>query len=123
MSRTDKRALAEAMREWPQRVVDAGVKTRDGRAYRPIARNVSPLRYLDDPDGLIQEMRSILDGAGWDDPQTGSSGWNTVVDQVGPNYVWEWLIMDRAAPWADLFTERQRWNVAIAVAHTLKRGL
>ena len=52
MSNTDKQALAEAMRGWPQRVVDAGVKTRDGRTYRPIARNVSPLRYLDKPDDL-----------------------------------------------------------------------
>jgi len=123
MSRTDKRALAEGMREWPQRVVDAGVKTRDGRAYRPIARNVSPLRYLDAPDGPVAEMRSILDGPGWDDPNTASSGWSTVIDQAGPNYVWEWLIMDRTAPWADLFTEQHRWNVAIAVAHTLNRGL
>lgn len=123
MSGTDKQALAEAMREWPQRVVDAGVKTKDGRAYRPIARNVSLLRYLDDPDRLAVEMRSILDGSGWDDPDTGSSGWNAVIDQAGPSYVWEWLIMDRTAPWADLFTERHRWNVAIAVAHTLQRGL
>lgn len=74
---------------------------RDGRAYRQIARNVSLLRYLDDPDGLVAEMRSILDGPGWDDPETGSSGWNTVMDQAGPNFVWEWHIMDRTAPWAD----------------------
>ena len=46
MSRTDKAALARAMTNWPQRVVDAGVKMRDGRAYRPQARNVSPLRSL-----------------------------------------------------------------------------
>lgn len=123
MSRTDKQALADAMREWPQRVVDAGVKTKDGRAYRPIARNVSPLRYLDDPDRLVAEMRSVLDGPGWDDPDTGSSGWDAVVDQAGPNYVWEWLIMDRIAPWADLFTDQHRWNVAIAVAQTLRRKL
>jgi hypothetical protein len=31
--------------------------------------------------------------------------------------------MDRTTPWADLFTDHQRWNVAIAVAHTLRRGL
>jgi hypothetical protein len=31
--------------------------------------------------------------------------------------------MDRTAPWADLFTERHRWNVAIAIAQTLRRGL
>jgi hypothetical protein len=123
MSRTDKQALANAMREWPQRVVDAGVKMKDGRAYRPVVRNVSPLGYLDDPDRLLAEMRSILDGGGWDDPDTGSGGWNAIVQQAGPEYVWEWLIMDRTAPWADLFTEEQRWKVAVAVAHTLKRGL
>jgi len=31
--------------------------------------------------------------------------------------------MDRTAPWADLFTDEQRWKVAIAVAHTLKRRM
>jgi hypothetical protein len=71
---TDEQALADAMREWPQRVVDAGVKTKEGRAHRPKARNVSLLRYLDDPDRLVVEMRSILDGPGWDDPDTSGSG-------------------------------------------------
>ena len=123
MSRTDKKALAQAMTDWPQRVVDAGVKMKDGRAYRPQARNVSPLRYRDDPDRLVAEMVSILDGEGWDDPGTGSGGWNTIIEQAGPDYVWEWLIMDRTSPWADLFAEEHRWKVASAVAHTLKRGL
>ena len=80
MSRTDKKALAQALTDWPQRVVDAGVKIRDGRAYRPQARNVSPLRYRDDPNGLVAEMVSILDGPGWDEPDTGSGGWNAVID-------------------------------------------
>jgi hypothetical protein len=56
-------------------------------------------------------------------PDTGASGWNTVIEQAGRNYVWEWLMMDRTAAWADLFTEEHRWKVAIAVAHTLKRGI
>jgi len=30
------RAAAEAIREWPQKVVDDGVNARDGRAYRPV---------------------------------------------------------------------------------------
>ena len=46
-----------------------------------------------------------------------------MIDQAGRNYVWEWLIMDRTAPWANLFTDQHRWNVAIAVAYTLRHGL
>ena len=110
------------MPDWPQRVVDAGVKKSDGTRYRPVKRNVSPLRHLDDPDALVAEMISILDGDGWDDPDTGASGWTAVIGQGGPEYVWEWLIMDRTSPWADLFSEEHRWKVAIAVAHTLRRG-
>ena len=122
MSRTDKQALAQAMRDWPQRVVDAGVRT-ETRAYRPVARNVSPLRYVDEPDQLLAEMRRVLDSEGWDSPDTGSGGWDRIMDQAGPDYLWEWLIMDRTAPWADLFTDEHRWKVATAVAHTLKRRL
>jgi hypothetical protein len=123
VSRTDKEALARAMAEWPQRVVDAGVTTADGKKYRPVKRNVSPLRYLDDPDALLAEMLSILNEDEWDDPHTGASGWDVVIRQAGPDYVWECLIMDKTLPWADLFTDEHRWKVAIAVAHTLKRGL
>jgi hypothetical protein len=71
-------------------------------------------------------MRSILDGPDWDDPDTGSCRWNAVIDQAGPSYVWEWLIMDRTAPWADLFAEshagrspsrsRTRFGAGVAVA-------
>jgi hypothetical protein len=123
VNRTDKQALAQAMAAWPQRVVDAGVKRADGAKYRPVKRNVSPLRYLDEPDALLSEMVSILDADDWDDPDTGSTGWKTVIEQAGPEYVWEWLIMDRNSRWADLFTAEHRWKVATAVAHTLKRGL
>ena len=122
MSGNGKQALAEAMREWPQRVVDADVRAKGGRIYRPVGRNVTPLRYVDDPDQLVTDMRRILGGPGWDDPQTGSPGWDRIIEQAGPSYLWEWLIMDRTAPWADQFTEEHRWKVAIAVAHTLRRG-
>jgi hypothetical protein len=88
LSRTDKHALAAEVAEWPQRVLDAGVRT-ETRAYRPVSRNVSVLRYQDDPDGLVAEMRAILDSDGWDDPDTGSNGWNRVVEQAGPEYLWE----------------------------------
>jgi hypothetical protein len=106
------------MHYWPQRVVDAGVRTADGRSYRPQARNVSPLRYLDDPKALLAEMQRVLDS---DDFTTGSSGWDTVIAQVGPEYVWEWLIMDPRAPWAKHFTNEDRGKVAQGVALTLER--
>lgn len=120
MAKTDKLALANAMRAWPQRVKDAGVTT-ETRAYRPVARNVTPLRHLDDPDELLAEMLRILDSDGWDTSATGSRGWDRIMDQAGPDYLWEWLIMDRTTPWADLFSDEHRWKVAVAVAHTLRR--
>jgi hypothetical protein len=67
-------------------------------------------------------MRDILDSDGWDSPDGGSSGWNRMIEQAGPDYLWEWLIMDRTSPWADMFTEEHWWKVAAAVAHTLRRG-
>jgi hypothetical protein len=117
----DKNALAAAVAEWPQRVKDAGVKLDDGRAYRPVKRNNTILEHLDDPTALHSEMVRILDADGWDDPNTGSKGWDRIVAQAGPAYLWEWLIMDRTTDWAGLFTDEHRWKVAVAVAHTLKR--
>jgi len=117
----DKAALAAAIAQWPQRVKDAGVKLSDGRAYRPVVRNHSLLGLLDDPTALHAEMVRILDTDGWDDPNTGSAGWNRIVEQAGPEYLWEWLIMDPQAPWADLFASEHRWKVAVAFAHTLRR--
>jgi len=79
MSRKDKLALANAVRAWPQRVKDAGVRT-ETRAYRPVPRNVRLLQFVDDPDQLLAEMRRILDSDGWDSPDAGSSGWDRVMD-------------------------------------------
>jgi hypothetical protein len=119
----DVNALAEAMAEWPQNVKKAGVKLDNGVAYNPRGSR-NPLTLMtDDPPRLYREMLAILDGDGWDDPGTGSKGWDRIMEQAGPGYLWEWLMMDRTAPWADLFTEQHRWNVAVAVAHTLKRGV
>lgn len=119
MNRRDKTALAEAACDWPQRVVDAGVRIDDGRAYRPVPRNVTILKHKDDPNALLAEMLRILNAPGWDGPDAGSAGWRRIVEQAGPDYLWEWLVMDKTAPWADLFTAEHRWKVAIAVANTL----
>jgi hypothetical protein len=120
---TDVNALAEAMREWPQRVVDAGVKDAGGSAHRPQARNVSVLRHLDDRPGLLEDMRRVLDADGWDGSDTGSPGWSRIIEQAGPELTWEWLVVDPTTPWADLFTAEQRWKVAVAAAHTLRRQM
>jgi len=44
-------------------------------------------------------MLEVLDSPadGWDNPDTGSAGWNRIIAQAGPEYTWEWLIMDRTA--------------------------
>lgn len=129
--KTDVNALAKAIRDWPQRVVDAGVKTNGNGTYRPktgpyggLTGEVLELARSNNTASMLTKIYSILnDQTDWDRTDTGSQGWNRIIVQAGPEYVWEWLIMDRTAAWADLFTEQQRWNVAIAVAHTIKRGI
>lgn len=117
---TAKQALADAMREWPQRVREARVTLADGRAYRPVQRNNPLLKLLDDPDKLVAEMKRILTVPSYFDPTAHAPGWDRVIAQAGPEYVWEWLIMDRTKPWADLFTDKERWTVAYAVAATYR---
>jgi hypothetical protein len=67
---------------------------------------------------LLAEMQEILDS---DDFTSGSSGWDAVISQAGPEYVWEWLIMDPRARWARRFTNEHRAKVAQGVALTLQR--
>jgi hypothetical protein len=121
--RTDVDALARAMEEWPLRVKAAGVKRDNGVAYNPRSARQPITLMTDDPPKMLTAMLEVLDSpaAEWDNPDTGSAGWNRIVAQAGPELTWEWLIMDPNSPWADLFTAEHRWKVAVATAHTLKR--
>ena len=125
MPRTDVDALARAMEEWPLRVKAAGVKRDNGVAYNPRSVRQPITLMTDDPPRMLKAMLEVLDSPvdGWDNPETGSAGWNRIIAQAGPEYTWEWLIMDRTAPWADLFTAEHRWKVAAAVAWTLRRSV
>lgn len=111
------RAAAEAIREWPQRVVEAGVKASDGRAYRPVPRNVEILRYVDEPSKLIAYAKEQLNRP-VDEFEQGPEGWERVVRQVGVEFTWEWVLVDPEAEWAPLFTNAERQRV-IATARVM----
>jgi hypothetical protein len=98
------------------RVKEAGVKLDNGVAYNPGGARQPITLMTDDPPRMLGEMLKVLDSDGWDDPDTGSAGWNRIIAQAGPEMTWEWLIMDPRAPWADLFTGKQRWKLAVAPA-------
>jgi hypothetical protein len=121
MPKTDVKALARAVEEWPMRVKTAGVKLDNGVAYNPRGARQPITLMTDDPPGMLKAMLEVLDSDGWDDPNTGSAGWNRIIAQAGPELTWEWLIMDPNSAWADLFTAEHRWKVAVATAWTLKR--
>lgn len=104
---------AQAIRGWPQAVVDAGVKLDDGRAYRPQGRNVGILRHVDDPKRLIAEAKHVLN-LPIDEFEEGRSGWDRICAQAGVELTWEWTLVDPDAPWAVLFTNAERQRVVNA---------
>lgn len=76
---------------------------------------------MDDPERLNQELQAIINHPDFVSDHSG--GWVDIVRQIGPEYVWEWLIMDPKAPWAMLWTDKQRYRVAQAIANTYVRWI
>jgi hypothetical protein len=52
-----------------------------------------------------------------------STGWDTIIEQTSPQYLWEWLIVDCSTPYASLWSNRERYTVIQAVANTYIRRL
>lgn len=105
-------ALQADVDAWPQRVVEAGVKNAAGSAYRPVPRNVKILATPEDPEATYARMLREWSDA---DADIGSSGWDRVIDQAGPELTWEWLIADDSKPYAELFPPSLRARVRRAL--------
>jgi hypothetical protein len=104
-------ALQADVNAWPQRVKGSGVTNAGGAAYVPIARNLEILRTPDDPEATYAYMRKV-----WDSPDAGagSTVWDRIISQVGPQGTWEWLMADPEKPYAPLFDDvRERVTAAL----------
>ena len=120
LSTADKKLLLrDAIAAWPMKVKAAGSTRDDGVAYRPHAGRNSVLAALPDPNALDKEMLTILNDPSFE--QTASQGWDRVIKQGNFHLTWEWIAIDPTAPWASLFTNKQRATVLRTFARTLDR--
>jgi hypothetical protein len=93
-----------------------------------IPRNVSPLRFIGgydhrpwsqpDPDGLVDEMKRIINNPRF---AQASPGWEAALRNADPRFLWEALILDANAEYASLWSDRERAIVASAIAETYAR--
>ena len=115
-------AFYHAIREWPQQVVDAGVRMRDGRSYRPVLRNVTVLRFEGDPYGTLAEAKRIINSPDFEGkPGVETIGWRAICGQAGWKLTWEGVAVNPKAPWADLFTGAERHRVKVCGRDTEQR--
>ena len=121
-----KQSLLEAVKQW-RLDVQAGPERKDsGSNYTPVKRNVSILRFVetldgtgsDDPLGLYAEMKRIIDHPNF---ERQTQGLDRCLEQHTPVGLWEWVIMDRSAPYAPLWSNDERAVVARSVANTYNR--
>jgi hypothetical protein len=105
------RSLQDDIDAWPQSVKDAGVKNAAGSAFRPVARNNEILRTPEDPEVTYAYMIAAWEADG---AESGSNGWARIIEQVGPEYTWEYLMADPDKPYAELFEGvRERVQAAL----------
>jgi hypothetical protein len=105
------RALQADINAWPQRVKAAGVTNAGGAAYVPQARNLEILRTPDDPEATYAYMQRAWEAP---DADSGSTGWERVITQAGPELTWEWFMADPTKPYAELFVDlRERVQAAL----------
>lgn len=104
-------AAAEAIRDWPMVVMEAGVKLDNGRAYHPVVRNVPILGLVDDPLALFAHAHAVFN-LPLDEFEQPHKGWMRICEQVGFEYTWEWTLLHPDAPWASSFSNAERQRVA-----------
>ena len=61
-----------------------------------------------------------------DDPDSGTQGYDRIVDQAGIEYTWEWFLIDPSRPWASwvppLVRQRIEADLARRDEHALARA-
>lgn len=126
MADADLVAMAEAIREWPQRVAEYPVRLDSGKRYHPVKRNIGVLRLVDEPEELYAYAISVIRSPP-DAFETSSSGWDRICEQAGYELTWEWVVVDPSAPWASRFSNADRdrvrqWGEETARARHRQRG-
>jgi hypothetical protein len=116
-----------AMQEWPQRVVDAGVTDKLGRAYRPRSGAsiwaVPVLKHPTEPYKTLAEAKAILNLPPHEfegEPGQETSGWRAICTQADWRLTWEGIATDPKAPWAPLFTGAERHRVQAEGERTMR---
>jgi hypothetical protein len=123
-----KRALVEAVREWKDRHNEIA---RHLRIQPAVPRNVIVLRYIGgykhadwaepNPDELLKVMKDIINRPSFVKRDGGGpSGWDAALRAGKLDMLWESLVLDRRAPYAPLFTDVERANVAQAIANSYR---
>jgi hypothetical protein len=58
-----------------------------------------------------------------DDPDSGTLGYDRIVDQAGIQYTWEWFLVDPSRPWAAAVPEQVRQRIEADLARRGKNAL
>ena len=112
-------------REWQDMFrKDVHVKLDNGTRYVPNAGSQGVQLLRKNVNAFDAAIR-IWSGA-TDDPDSGTQGYDRIVDQAGIEYTWEWLLVDPSRPWADavpaLVSERIEADLKRRDANALARA-
>jgi hypothetical protein len=58
-----------------------------------------------------------------DDPDSGTQGYDRIVDQAGIEYTWEWFLVDPSRPWASAVPQLVRQRIEADLARRDKNAL
>ena len=107
------------MIDWPEKVKASGLKDPlDRKQFPRKARNWA-LKCEGDPMRLYRTLQGVIEH-----PQfitEGSPGWDQYIGEGDPSLVVEWVVVDKQALWASLFTAEDRYRVMLSVANTYLR--
>ena len=75
------------------------VKLDNGARYVPNSGSQG-VQLLRKNVNAFEEAIRIWSGS-TDDPDSGTQGYDRIVDQAGIEYTWEWFLIDPSRPWAE----------------------
>ncbi len=58
-----------------------------------------------------------------DEPDSGTQGYDRIVDQAGIEYTWEWFLIDASRPWASAVPDEVRERIEADLARRDKNAL
>jgi hypothetical protein len=107
---------AEIKTNWPKLfMADGGEVT----VYNTGGTRYVPTQWA---NAVLKDDHNAWDVAieAWSEPQapadSGSEGYDRIVEQAGPEYTWEGILIDPSRPWAPWVPERVRENIKADLA-------